>query len=92
MIEHERWILVYEGRYEITEKMKIDGGWLYRVYTNQSNMPLGIVPSIALTFTPDIDLTRYQAHLRDAYNQGLKDGREEGIVLGEMRAKEKSST
>jgi hypothetical protein len=26
------------------------------------------------TFVPDVDLQRYQAHLRDAYNAGFKDG------------------
>ena len=43
---------------------KVDGGHIYET-------PHG------LCFVPDVDLTRYQSHLRDAYTQGYKDGLEE---------------
>lgn len=50
-----------------TDRLKVDGGYLYRTKR------MG-VDAIAMSFVPDVDLTRYQAHLRDAYNQGFKDG------------------
>ena len=43
-------------------RFKVDGGWIYCV---EEKHPV---------FVPDIDLQRYQSHLRDAYNQGFKDG------------------
>ena len=45
-------------------RIKVDGGHLYETLHG-------------LCFVPDVDLTRYQSHLRDAYNQGYKDGRTE---------------
>lgn len=47
------------------DRMKVDGGWLYRT---------GNPETIAMSFVPDVDLTRYQSHLRDAYKQGYTDG------------------
>jgi len=43
-------------------KIKVDGGHLYESKNG-------------LCFVPDVDLTRYQSHLRDAYSQGFKDGK-----------------
>lgn len=42
-------------------RINVEGGYIYE-------MEFGIC------FVPDIDLTRYQSHLRDAYTQGYKDG------------------
>jgi len=46
-------------------RMKVEGGHLYSV-----SSPAGI----AITHVPDVDLTRYSAHLRDAYTKGYQDG------------------
>lgn len=53
-----------------TWRLKVDGGHLYLYPDSNGNV---------MCFVPDVDLTRYQAHLRDAYNQGLKDGKEQTI-------------
>ncbi len=50
-------------------RMKVDGGYLYAATASQG---------IAMCLVPDVDLTRYQSHLRDAYTQGYKDGVEDG--------------
>lgn len=51
----------------LTERLKVEGGFLYRT------KKIG-VDCIAMCFVPDVDLQRYQAHLRDAYKQGFIDG------------------
>ena len=56
----EEWIRVAEWTY----RLKVDGGHLYR----------NIETGNCMCFVPDVDLARYQAHLRDAYNQGFQDG------------------
>lgn len=48
------------------DRIKVEGGYIYRTISSGH---------IAICMVPDIDLQRYQAHLRDAYNQGLKDGK-----------------
>ncbi len=53
-------------------KMKVEGGHLYKDYVHS-----GAAIACTMCFVPDIDLTRYQSHLRDAYTQGFKDGLEE---------------
>lgn len=60
--------------YEFTHRLKVDGGWLYH---RRDYMPASHEVSTAMCFVPDVDLQRYQSHLRDAYNQGFKDGQEE---------------
>jgi hypothetical protein len=52
-----------------TDKLKVDGGYLYHV-TRRIDDNL----SSSMAFVPDIDLTRYEAHLRDAYKKGYEDG------------------
>ena len=47
------------------DRIKVDGGYIYRVMFQGD---------VATTFVPEVDLVRYQAHLRDAYNQGYADG------------------
>jgi len=48
-------------------RIKVDGGYLYSFTKEES----------AMCFVPDIDLQRYQAHLRDAYRQGYAQGHED---------------
>jgi len=50
-------------------RIKVDGGWIYTdlVIFNE-------IPAISTVFVPDVDLTRYQSHLRDAYKQGYDQG------------------
>lgn len=59
MSEHRGWEHYGDSLYRI----KVDGGYLY------SHSRDGIC------FVPDIDLTRYQSHLRDAYTQGYEAGK-----------------
>ena len=54
-----------------TFRAKVDGGHLYHVLDKDGN---------CMSFVPDIDLTRYQAHLRDAYKQGYEAGHADGKV------------
>jgi len=42
-------------------RIKVDGGHIYET-------------SVGLCFVPDVDLQRYQSHLRDAYKQGYEAG------------------
>ena len=53
-------------------RIKVEGGYLY---TNDQGLE-----EIAMSFVPDIDLTRYQAHLRDAYKKGYSDGQADARV------------
>lgn len=65
MSELQQW----EEVAKFTDRLKVDGGYLYRsIYSKDGE---------SMSFVPDVDLQRYQAHLRDAYNQGFKDGLEE---------------
>jgi hypothetical protein len=50
------------------KRIKVDGGFLY--------LHVGKVNS-CMCFVPDVDLQRYQAHLRDAYTKGYTDGQED---------------
>ena len=45
-------------------RIKVDGGHIYEADDN-------------LCFVPEIDLMRYQSHLRDAYTKGYRDGQED---------------
>lgn len=45
-------------------RAKVDGGYIYET-------------EHGICFVPDVDLQRYQAHLRDAYTQGYKAGQED---------------
>ena len=50
-----------------TWRFKVDGGYLYHNEEEGGN---------TMCFVPDVDLQRYQSHLRDAYTQGFNDGQE----------------
>lgn len=54
---------------EGTDRLKVDGGYIYR--DQKAN------GGLAMVFVPDVDLQRYQAHLRDAYKKGYADGQED---------------
>lgn len=64
------WELITRTPVTNCERLKVDGGHIYRTASDVKENGI----SESLVFVPDIDLTRYQAHLRDAYNQGFKDG------------------
>ena len=51
-----------------TYRLKVEGGYLYQIQTARG---------ISTSFVPDVDLQRYQAHLRDAYKKGWEEGQEE---------------
>jgi len=56
------------------DRIKVDGGFVYRTISQGD---------VSICFVPDIDLQRYQAHLRDAYKKGYADGQEDaksGVV------------
>lgn len=65
------WELANNDDVQLTERLKVEGGFLYRTHSKSIIQPL-----YAMCFVPDVDLTRYQSHLRDAYQQGFKDGLE----------------
>jgi len=52
-------------------RFKVDGGYIYSLNAQHKEMNQ---MNTAICFVPDVDLQRYQAHLRDAYNQGYKAG------------------
>ena len=59
------------------DRVKVDGGYVFRTLSQGD---------VSICFVPDIDLQRYQAHLRDAYTKGYADGQEDaknGIVNSE---------
>jgi len=73
-----KWEEINHDDVQITECLKVDGGYLWRTVFKSHMQPMP-----AMSFVPDVDLQRYQAHLRDAYKQGYKDGQEDaknGIV------------
>lgn len=63
MSEYAEWEVYAYG----CKRLKVEGGHLYSVTLTSPEY---------VTFVPDVDLSKYQSHLRDAYNQGFKDGRE----------------
>jgi hypothetical protein len=50
-------------------RVKVDGGHLYSTFIDGQG--------VSSAFVPEIDLKRYESHLRDAYNTGYKDGQED---------------
>jgi len=71
--EKIEWISLSYNNYHCTAKTKVNGGYLYNhVVTNDDDEI-----SSSMCFVPDIDLTRYQAHLRDAYKQGYEAGHQD---------------
>lgn len=64
MIEQPEW----EYYANCLSRVKVDGGYLYQSFSGEDE--------VCMCFVPDVDLARYQSHLRDAYNQGLKDGQD----------------
>ena len=48
-----------------TSRLKVNGGHIYCMQSSDG---------LTSCFVPDVDLQRYQAHLRDAYKKGYEDG------------------
>jgi hypothetical protein len=71
-VNNSKWELFDRAPRASTERLKVDGGYLYFVSHQE-------LRNSSMCFVPDVDLTRYQAHLRDAYNQGFKDGQAEKV-------------
>lgn len=69
-------LLIEENDVEYFGRLKVDGGYLYRNVLKAQNNFI----SNTLCFVPDVDLTRYQAHLRDAYKKGYSDGQADSRV------------
>jgi len=70
-----KWEINWEKVTDSTERLPVNGGHLYR--DQKAN-------ALAMCFVPDIDLTRYESHLRDAYTQGFANGLEEGKANKEL--------
>jgi hypothetical protein len=68
---YKEWEMVCEETNGVTMRLKVEGGYLYYV-------GITIAKAIGMTFVPDVDLQRYQAHLRDAYKKGYEDGQSDG--------------
>jgi hypothetical protein len=64
------WEIVTQSDVALLVRYKVEGGHLYCKILEFKNS----APMASTVFVPDVDLTRYQAHLREAYNQGFKDG------------------
>lgn len=64
-----------EDIYEHFSRCKVEGGHLYRSFVRWKHQP-----TLSMNFVPDVDLSRYQAHLRDAYRQGYNDGQSDAKV------------
>lgn len=56
---------VWERYSNDIDRIKTDGGYIYKTISQGD---------VSICFVPDIDLQRYQAHLRDAYKTGYADG------------------
>lgn len=70
MEQVQQWEEVSDNGTSEVCRHKVEGGWLYTV-------TVALAKVFTTTFVPDVDLARYQAHLRDAYNQGCEDTRQE---------------
>lgn len=75
-MSENNWKHVCHDECSSTARLKVEGGHLYHRLDNSREANLEIEGS-TMCFVPDVDLTRYRAHLRDAYNQGFKDGVEQ---------------
>jgi len=72
------WEVVCKAYKNDTTRMKVDGGWLYRSISYDKVLGSFNTPtSESIAFVPEIDLQRYQAHLRDAYKQGYENGQQD---------------
>ena len=72
------WETIVDTDCTTTERLKVSGGYLYhRCDYFMSDCDHKDNETTTMCFVPDVDLQRYQSHLRDAYNQGFKDGKEE---------------
>ena len=63
----ERPLPKWESYARDVKRIKVDGGYLYQSHALQKEY-------FTTCFVPDVDLQRYESHLRDAYTQGYADG------------------
>lgn len=61
----DSWEIIETTATSELSRYKVDGGWLYVICADRS---------LAMSYVPDVDLQRYQSHLRDAYRQGYEHG------------------
>ena len=72
---NSKWENVTDEYGELTERFKVEGGHIYRTFSSARESE-----GFAMCFVPDIDLSRYQSHLRDAYKQGYRAGQEDASL------------
>lgn len=65
MENKSEWERILQSDISETSRLKVEGGHIYAI-------TLGA--NFTTVFVPDVDLMRYQAHLRDAYKKGYMDG------------------
>lgn len=68
------WEMLNQGKNDSLRRMKVAGGYIYHSFVTDEDMVYG---SESMCFVPEVDLTRYEAHLRDAYKKGYQDGIED---------------
>lgn len=68
------WEEVVQTEASYTERLKVEGGYLYNRCDFFGVEDNSLTESTTMCFVPDIDLQRYQSHLRDAYTKGYEDG------------------
>ena len=73
-----KWEQLSNEHYEFTERAKVDGGYIYRSFPCVHGFR--VQGNTTMCFVPDVDLSRYQAHLRDAYKQGYRAGQEDASL------------
>jgi hypothetical protein len=73
--ENKEWEKYGDG----VKRMKVEGGYIYKHHWYHD---------FSICFVPDVDLERYQSHLRDAYNQGFKDGQDSNSFYSKKTAEE----
>lgn len=72
------WDVVSNNHGREVSRVKVDGGWLYAVTIFGSSF-------FTITFVPDVDLARYESHLRDAYTQGYEAGKSDTLQRYRIR-------
>jgi hypothetical protein len=80
-----KWEVVITEHSETTRRLKVEGGHLYRVILHGDDPEQR---QITMCFVPDVDLSRYQAHLREAHNQGFADGLAEAKIQRELMSED----
>lgn len=74
------WELIYNEPQSKLTRFKVEGGYIYNniSFLLEDDGKTAKLIAESMCFVPDVDLQRYQSHLRDAYNKGFQEGIEEG--------------